>query len=97
VLTEPRHFKGSIDTLSDVRMAVKLSLLMKDIVLNQIQVAAAARLGADAVLYLGKYLEQVMTTNLIVRYLMWVNGNQKFTVELLIGSTVRCVYLVKEI
>jgi indole-3-glycerol phosphate synthase len=50
VLTEPRHFKGSIDVLSDVRRAVKLPLLMKDIVLSQVQVAAAARLGADAVL-----------------------------------------------
>ncbi|MDR2700485.1 MAG: indole-3-glycerol-phosphate synthase [Nitrososphaerota archaeon] len=50
VLTEPRHFKGSIDTLSDVRMAVKLPLLMKDIILSQIQVTAAAHIGADAVL-----------------------------------------------
>ena len=50
VLTEPRHFKGSIDALSNVRLAVKLPLLMKDIVLSQIQVAAAAHLGADAVL-----------------------------------------------
>ncbi|MDR0797939.1 MAG: indole-3-glycerol-phosphate synthase [Nitrososphaerota archaeon] len=50
VLTEPHHFKGSIDTLADVRLAVKLPLLMKDIVLSQNQVAAAARLGADAVL-----------------------------------------------
>jgi indole-3-glycerol phosphate synthase len=31
-------------------MAVKLPLLMKDIVLSQVQVATAARLGADAVL-----------------------------------------------
>jgi indole-3-glycerol phosphate synthase len=50
VLTEPRHFKGSIDVLADVRMAVKLPLLMKDIVLSQIQVTTAAQLGADAVL-----------------------------------------------
>jgi indole-3-glycerol phosphate synthase len=50
VLTEPRHFKGSIDTLADVRRTVKLPLLMKDIILSQIQVTTAAHIGADAVL-----------------------------------------------
>ncbi|MCL1977683.1 MAG: indole-3-glycerol-phosphate synthase [Candidatus Bathyarchaeota archaeon] len=50
VLTEPRHFKGSIDTLSDVRRAVKLPLLMKDIILSQKQVTVASQIGADAVL-----------------------------------------------
>jgi indole-3-glycerol phosphate synthase len=50
VLTEPRHFKGSIDTLAEVRRAVKFPLLMKDIILSQIQITAAANIGADAVL-----------------------------------------------
>ncbi|MCL2642831.1 MAG: indole-3-glycerol-phosphate synthase [Candidatus Bathyarchaeota archaeon] len=50
VVTEPRHFKGSINTLSDVRRAVKLPLLMKDIILSKTQVYAAANIGADAVL-----------------------------------------------
>jgi len=50
VLTEPRHFKGSIDTLSNIRNIVKLPLLMKDIILSQIQIAAAISRGADAVL-----------------------------------------------
>jgi indole-3-glycerol phosphate synthase len=50
VLTEPRHFKGSIATLSDVRRAVKLPLLMKDIILSQTQINTAVNIGADAVL-----------------------------------------------
>jgi indole-3-glycerol phosphate synthase len=50
VLTEPRHFKGSTDTLADVRRAVKLPILMKDIIVNQVQITAATYIGADAVL-----------------------------------------------
>jgi len=50
VLTEPRYFKGSINTLSDVRKAVKLPLLMKDIILSSTQIDAAVNVGADVVL-----------------------------------------------
>jgi indole-3-glycerol phosphate synthase len=50
VLTEPRHFKGSTDMLADVRRAVKIPILMKDIILNPIQITAASFIGADAVL-----------------------------------------------
>lgn len=50
VLTEPTHFNGSLQTLSQVRRAVKLPLLMKDIVIVLDQIDAAANLGANAVL-----------------------------------------------
>jgi indole-3-glycerol phosphate synthase len=50
VLTEPRYFKGSTDTLADVRSAVKLPILMKDIILSSAQITAAVYIGADAVL-----------------------------------------------
>ncbi|MCL2172396.1 MAG: indole-3-glycerol-phosphate synthase [Candidatus Bathyarchaeota archaeon] len=50
VLTEPCHFNGSINTLVSVRGAVNLPLLMKDIILSPIQIAAAVNIGADAVL-----------------------------------------------
>lgn len=50
VLTEPKHFNGSLDTLSEIRSAVKLPILMKDIILNCTQIVAASYIGADAVL-----------------------------------------------
>jgi indole-3-glycerol phosphate synthase len=50
VLTEPKHFQGSINTLSKVRRAVNLPLLMKDIILSPTQIDAAVNIGADAVL-----------------------------------------------
>ncbi len=52
VLTEPKHFKGSLDTFVAVRTQVELPLLMKDIIVSQVQVEAAAKMGADAVLFI---------------------------------------------
>jgi len=50
VLTEPKHFHGSLLTLTKVRRAVNLPILMKDIILNKEQIETALRVGADAVL-----------------------------------------------
>ncbi|MGD0645984.1 MAG: indole-3-glycerol-phosphate synthase [Candidatus Bathyarchaeia archaeon] len=50
VLTEPRQFDGSLEALVQAREAVKLPIVMKDIILSPIQIQAAAKIGANAVL-----------------------------------------------
>jgi indole-3-glycerol phosphate synthase len=50
VLTEPKHFNGSLEALAEAREAVKLPILMKDIILSPIQIQAASKMGANAVL-----------------------------------------------
>ena len=50
VLTEPKHFNGSLSTLIQAREAVKLPILMKDIIIVADQIEVAAQIGADAVL-----------------------------------------------
>lgn len=50
ILTEPKHFHGSIDALIEARSAVKLPILMKDIIIVADQIEIAAQIGADAVL-----------------------------------------------
>jgi indole-3-glycerol phosphate synthase len=50
VLTEPKHFNGSLDLLAKARKAVKLPILMKDIILNPVQIEAVSNVGADAIL-----------------------------------------------
>jgi len=50
VLTEPQHFKGSLDDLRRVAAAVKLPLLRKDFAVDRHQVYEAAIAGAEAVL-----------------------------------------------
>ncbi len=50
VLTEPKQFNGSLEALAKARRAVKIPILMKDIILSPIQIQAASKLGANAVL-----------------------------------------------
>lgn len=50
VLTEPKHFDGSLDDLIEVGPAIGIPLLRKDFILNSAQVWEARAAGADAVL-----------------------------------------------
>lgn len=50
ILTEPKYFSGSLETLIKVRSLVNVPILMKDIILSRCQIDAAYSLGADAVL-----------------------------------------------
>jgi len=58
VLTEPKHFSGSINYLTKVRKAVKLPILMKDIIINPLQLETASRIGANAVLLIEALFER---------------------------------------
>ncbi|MBI1658124.1 MAG: indole-3-glycerol-phosphate synthase [Thaumarchaeota archaeon] len=50
VLTQPYLFGGSPEYLAQVRKVVRVPILMKDIVVDAIQIEAARRLGADCIL-----------------------------------------------
>jgi len=50
VLTEERHFGGSLDDLRTAREATHLPILRKDFVLDPYQVVESAAAGADAIL-----------------------------------------------
>lgn len=50
VLTQPYLFNGSPDYFTKIRKKIKVPLLMKDIVVDKIQIDAAEKLGADVVL-----------------------------------------------
>ena len=57
VLTEARHFGGSLDDLARVSAAVRLPLLRKDFLLEPAQVFEARAAGASAVLLIARILE----------------------------------------
>lgn len=50
VITQPRLFNGSPEYFQKIRNQVQVPLLMKDIVINKIQIDAAEKIGADCVL-----------------------------------------------
>ena len=58
VLTEPKHFHGSLTTLVQAREAVTLPLLMKDIVIVADQIEVAAQIGANAILLIETLFEK---------------------------------------
>jgi len=58
VLTEPKHFNGALSSLAEARKASRLPILMKDIILSPLQLEAAAKLGADAVLLIEALFER---------------------------------------
>lgn len=50
VLTQPYLFDGSPECFAKIRQNVNVPLLMKDIIIDKIQIDAAQRLGADYIL-----------------------------------------------
>jgi indole-3-glycerol phosphate synthase len=58
VLTEPKHFKGSLNSLVEARKAVVLPILMKDIILSPVQLEAASKVGANATLLIQALFEK---------------------------------------
>ena len=58
VLTEPKHFNGSVDYVTQVREAVELPILMKDIIIDETQLEAASRIGANVVLLIEALFER---------------------------------------
>jgi indole-3-glycerol phosphate synthase len=58
VLTEPKHFKGSLNYLTKVRKAVRLPILMKDIIISPIQLEIASKIGANVVLLIEALFER---------------------------------------
>jgi len=56
VLTEPRHFGGSLDDLLDVRRAVALPVIKKDFHVSTVQLLEARATGASAALLIARAL-----------------------------------------
>lgn len=58
VITEPKHFNGSLSYLAKVREAVKLPILMKDFFLSPIQIETASKMGANVILLIEALFER---------------------------------------
>ena len=61
----PKHFGGSLKSLVEVRSYAKLPVLMKDIIINQIQIEAASKIGANAILLIASIYERAYTNHSI--------------------------------
>ena len=69
VLTEPRHWGGSMADLAAVRAAVKIPVLRKDVIVDEYQLVEARAAGADGVLLIAEALDDALLHQLISRAL----------------------------
>ena len=58
ILTQPHLFNGSPQYFIKVRQAVNVPLLMKDIMIDEIQIDAAKKIGADYILLIQSLFEK---------------------------------------
>ena len=64
VLTQPHLFNGSPEYFIKVREAVDVPLLMKDIMIDKIQIDAAKKIGADYMLVIQSLFDQNFLSNI---------------------------------
>lgn len=57
VLTDARFFQGALDSLRQIRAAVRLPLLRKDFIIDERQILESAEAGADAILLIVSILD----------------------------------------
>jgi indole-3-glycerol phosphate synthase len=58
ILTQPHLFNGSPEYFMKVRQAVDIPLLMKDIMIDKVQIDAAKKIGADYILLIQSLFDQ---------------------------------------
>lgn len=64
VVTEGKHFQGSLETLARLRWNIKLPLLRKDFIVDPYQILEARHAGADAVLLIAALLDDAALQSL---------------------------------
>jgi indole-3-glycerol phosphate synthase len=65
VLTEGRHWGGSLNDLVAIRDAVDVPLLAKDVIVDPYQIYEARAAGADAVLLIAEALDEALLRELV--------------------------------
>ena len=64
VLTQPHLFHGSPEYFMNVRQSVNVPLLMKDIMIDKVQIDAARKIGADYMLVIQSLFDQKYLKNI---------------------------------
>jgi len=61
VVTDPEDFQGNMDTLATLSRELDVPLVMKDIIVSPVQVQAAARAGASAIVLITELFSRRLT------------------------------------
>ena len=64
VLTQPHLFNGSPEYFQKIRKAVHVPLLMKDVIVDKIQIDAAEKIGADIILLIQSIFDKKLVADI---------------------------------
>lgn len=73
IVTQPYLFNGSPNYLSAVRKTVTVPILMKDIVVSDVQIDSAKRMGADCVLLIKSIFDNNLAEGSIEKFADYAN------------------------
>jgi indole-3-glycerol phosphate synthase len=95
VLTEEKHFQGSLEHLAAIREKVSIPLLRKDFIFDEYQVYESVAYGADAILLIMAILDQekleeflTLSDNLRLDCLVEVHNEDELFKALLAGAEI---------
>jgi len=95
VLTEEKHFQGSLEHLAAIREKVNIPLLRKDFIFDEYQVYESAAYGADAILLITAILSEekleeflTLSDNLRLDCLVEVHNEDELCKALLAGAEI---------
>jgi indole-3-glycerol phosphate synthase len=74
VITQPYLFRGSIHYLAKVRRAIAVPILMKDLIVSEIQIDAAKRVGADCILLIKTIFDDGLAEGTIDRFVKYAEN-----------------------
>ena len=93
ILTDEKFFQGSLDYIPIVRQAVKLPVIRKDFIIDELQILQAGKFGADAILLIAAILDPVqirdylaMAKELGMDVLVEVHDERELEQSLIAGS-----------
>jgi indole-3-glycerol phosphate synthase len=73
ILTQPYLFNGSPENLGMIRKTVAVPLLMKDIIVSDIQIDSAKRMGADCILLIKSIFDRNLSEGSIEKFADYAN------------------------
>jgi len=73
VLTQPYEFHGSIYHISAIRLKINAPILMKDIVVSDVQINTARKIGADSILFIKSVFDNNLAEGDLENYLDYAN------------------------
>src|SRR5579883_3082451 len=95
VLTQPYLFNGSPEYFVEIRKNVPVPMLMKDIIIDKVQIDAAEKIGADIILLIqsifdkkfAKEIDEFVEASKTKADILGINNRNLDTLEINLGTT----------